>query len=72
MFYFPPVQIIKPLNFYLPDLFKGSTLPTTAYSIPYFRKFVRVYSRVGRYFCNVYIVKMFAIVFSLNIKDNNI
>ena len=43
-------------------------------TIPYFRnfKFVRVCSLVGRYFYNEYTVKKFEIVFSLNIKDNNI
>jgi len=34
-------------------------------------KFVRDCSLVGRYFYNVYIEK-FEIVFSLNVKDNNI
>ena len=35
-------------------------------------KFVRVCSLVGRYFYSVFIVNKFEIVFSLNVKDNNI
>ena len=34
--------------------------------------FVRVCSLAGRYFYNVYMINKFEIVFSLNIKDNNI
>jgi len=36
--------------------------------------FSRVFSLLGRYFYNMYmyIVKMFEIVFSFNVKDNNI
>ena len=34
--------------------------------------FSRVLSLLGRYFYHVYIVKMFEIVFSFNVKDTNI
>jgi len=43
-------------------------------TIPYFRnlKFVKVCSLVGRYFYNLYKIKKFEIVFSFNVRDNNI
>ena len=46
----------------------------TLASNPYFRKFkfVRVCSLVGRYFYNICTVKKFEIVFTFNVKDNNI
>jgi len=34
--------------------------------------FARVLSVLGRYFYNMYIVNVFEIVFSFNVKDNNI